>query len=156
MLDPFVRLRGARIDESSQKDVGPVLDFLGKLRDESGAAVIYSHHTGHQGSHQRGSSAAQDVDLLAARGPPDASGVIAPSGQDELAVRAEGGVVDGAAVDLEGFWESRFSGGHVRDKLVVVTAQRRRPREPICELSHENARAPHNRRPRTPLHSSSA
>jgi AAA domain len=56
MLDPFVRLRGARIDESSQKDVGPVLDFLGKLRDESGAAVIYSHHTGHQGSHQRGSS----------------------------------------------------------------------------------------------------
>jgi hypothetical protein len=33
-----------------------VLDFLRHLREESGAAVPFVHHTGHQGTHARGSS----------------------------------------------------------------------------------------------------
>lgn len=56
MLDPFVRLKGSAVDESSQREVGPVLDYLRVLRDEGGAGVLYASHTGHQGTHQRGSS----------------------------------------------------------------------------------------------------
>lgn len=54
-LDPIVRMKGA-IDENQQKDWAPVLDFMRTLRDESGAAVVYVNHTGHTGTHQRGSS----------------------------------------------------------------------------------------------------
>ena len=56
LLDPLVRLKGASVDESSQREIGPVLDFMRELRDESGAAVLYAHHTGHHGRQQRGSS----------------------------------------------------------------------------------------------------
>jgi AAA domain len=56
ILDPLVRLKGATVNENEQSEMGPVLDFMRRLRDESGAAIPYSHHTGHQGSHQRGSS----------------------------------------------------------------------------------------------------
>ena len=56
MLDPFVRLKGAEVDESSQREIGPVLDFLRTLRDDGQTGVLYAHHTGHQGTHQRGSS----------------------------------------------------------------------------------------------------
>lgn len=56
MLDPFVRLKGATVNEDRQREIGPVLDFIRLLRDESGGAVLYSNHTGHQGTHQRGSS----------------------------------------------------------------------------------------------------
>jgi hypothetical protein len=56
LLDPLVRLKGATVDENIQREIGPVLDFLRDLREETGATVLYSHHTGHQGSHQRGSS----------------------------------------------------------------------------------------------------
>jgi RecA-family ATPase len=56
MLDPLVRLKGATVDEDRQREMGPVLDFMRRLRDESGAAVLYSHHTGHKGTTQRGSS----------------------------------------------------------------------------------------------------
>jgi hypothetical protein len=55
-LDPFVRLKGADVDENIQREVGPVLDFMRDLRDESGAAVLFVHHKGHNGSHGRGSS----------------------------------------------------------------------------------------------------
>jgi hypothetical protein len=56
LLDPLVRLKGSTVDENIQREIGPVLDFLRDLRDETGSAVIYSHHTGHEGKHQRGSS----------------------------------------------------------------------------------------------------
>jgi hypothetical protein len=56
LLDPFVRLKGADVDENIQREVGPVLDFMRDLRDESGAAVLFVHHKGHNGDHGRGSS----------------------------------------------------------------------------------------------------
>lgn len=56
MLDPLARLKGVTVDESSQREIGPVLEFMRVLRDEAGAGVLYSHHTGHGGTHQRGSS----------------------------------------------------------------------------------------------------
>jgi hypothetical protein len=55
-LDPFVRLKGAEVNESDQREIGPVLDFLRDLRDQARAAVGYASHTGHEGRHQRGSS----------------------------------------------------------------------------------------------------
>jgi AAA domain len=56
LLDPLARMKGAEVDESSQREIGPVLDFMRQLRDESGATVAYVHHRGHQGKQQRGSS----------------------------------------------------------------------------------------------------
>lgn len=57
-LDPLVRMKGAGRDENSQLDMAPVLEFLRELREstEPGRAVIYVHHTGHEGTRQRGSS----------------------------------------------------------------------------------------------------
>lgn len=55
-LDPLVRLKGAGVDENVQREIGPVLDFIRDLRDESGAAVVFTHHTGHDGVRARGSS----------------------------------------------------------------------------------------------------
>lgn len=55
-LDPLARLKGAEVDESSQKEIAALLDFMRDLRDESGAAVVFVHHTGHEGGHMRGSS----------------------------------------------------------------------------------------------------
>jgi len=39
-----------------QREIGPVLDFLRDLRDETGAAVVFVQHTGHERSRMRGSS----------------------------------------------------------------------------------------------------
>ncbi len=55
-LDPLVRLKGADVDENSQKELGRVLDFMRYLRDETGAAVVFVHHVGHDGTRMRGSS----------------------------------------------------------------------------------------------------
>ncbi len=55
-LDPLVRLKGATVEENAQREMGPVLDYMRTLRDESGAAVVYAHHTGHEGTRQRGTS----------------------------------------------------------------------------------------------------
>jgi hypothetical protein len=56
-LDPFVRIKGAGVDENVQREVAPALDFMRDLRDESGAAVVFVHHVGHENkSRMRGSS----------------------------------------------------------------------------------------------------
>jgi AAA domain-containing protein/DnaB helicase-like protein len=55
-FDPFVRVKGAEVNENEQREVGPVLDFIRELRDESAATVGYVNHTGHNGGHIRGSS----------------------------------------------------------------------------------------------------
>jgi RecA-family ATPase len=54
-LDPLVRMKGAR-DENSQAEMIPVLDTVLALRQESGTAPGFAHHTGHNGKHLRGSS----------------------------------------------------------------------------------------------------
>jgi excisionase family DNA binding protein len=55
-LDPLARVKGASTDENSQKEIGPVLDFMRELRAEHNAAVLYVHHTPHDGTRHRGSS----------------------------------------------------------------------------------------------------
>jgi hypothetical protein len=55
-LDPLARLKGAGVDENAQKELGPVLDFMRDLRDETCAAVAFTHHVGHEGNRMRGSS----------------------------------------------------------------------------------------------------
>jgi AAA domain/DnaB-like helicase N terminal domain len=56
LFDPFVRVKGAEVNENEQREVGPVLDFMRDLRDEASAVVGYVNHTGHGGGHIRGSS----------------------------------------------------------------------------------------------------
>lgn len=55
-FDPLARMKAATRKESDQSDMAPVIDFLRLLRDETGAAPLFVHHTGHQGEHMRGSS----------------------------------------------------------------------------------------------------
>ncbi len=55
-LDPLVRMKGAGRDENAEKEMGPVLEFMRELREQSGAAVVFVHHTGHIGNHARGTS----------------------------------------------------------------------------------------------------
>jgi DnaB-like helicase N terminal domain/AAA domain len=55
-FDPFVRVKGAEVNENEQREIGPVLDFIRDLREGAKAAVGYASHTGHEGGHQRGSS----------------------------------------------------------------------------------------------------
>ncbi len=57
IFDPLVRLKGASVDENSQMEMAPVLDFMRDLRDETGSAVLFVHHPGHSDQgRMRGSS----------------------------------------------------------------------------------------------------
>lgn len=55
-LDPLVRMKGASRDGNDENEMVPVLNFLRTLRNESGSAVVFVHHTGHNGTHARGTS----------------------------------------------------------------------------------------------------
>lgn len=55
-LDPLARLKAPARKENAQEEMAVLLDFMRKLRDESSAAVVFVHHTGHDGAHLRGSS----------------------------------------------------------------------------------------------------
>jgi hypothetical protein len=56
VFDPLARMKAAERDENAQGDMAALIEFLRVLRDETGAAVAFVHHIGHQGSHMRGSS----------------------------------------------------------------------------------------------------
>ncbi len=56
IFDPLARMKAPARDESSQTDMAPVIEFLRVLRDETDAAPVFVHHSGHQGEHMRGSS----------------------------------------------------------------------------------------------------
>lgn len=56
VFDPLARMKASARDENAQGDVAVLIDFLRLLRDETGAAVLFVHHTGHAGDRMRGSS----------------------------------------------------------------------------------------------------
>jgi hypothetical protein len=56
-LDPLARMKMPARDENTQMEMAPLLDFMRYLRDLNGrTAVVFCHHTGHEGTHLRGSS----------------------------------------------------------------------------------------------------
>jgi hypothetical protein len=56
-LDPLARMKMPSRDENAQGDMAVLLDYMRSLRDMYGStAVIFCHHTGHDGTHLRGSS----------------------------------------------------------------------------------------------------
>jgi hypothetical protein len=61
VFDPLARMKAPAREENAQTEMAPVIEFLRILRDESGAAVAFVHHTGHTGSHMRGSSDLESV-----------------------------------------------------------------------------------------------
>lgn len=61
LLDPLARMKAANRQENEQSDMGILIDFMRYLRDETGAAVNWTHHTGHQGEHMRGASDLESV-----------------------------------------------------------------------------------------------
>jgi AAA domain len=56
IFDPLVRLKGASVSENDQGEMAAVLDYPRDLRDELETAVLFVHHTGHGGTHLRGTS----------------------------------------------------------------------------------------------------
>ena len=61
VFDPLARMKGAARDENAQNAMAGVVEFLRDLREETGAGVLFVHHTGHQGSNMRGSSDLESV-----------------------------------------------------------------------------------------------
>jgi AAA domain len=61
VFDPLARMKAPARDENGQGDMAAVIEFLRLLRDTTGAAVAFVHHTGHNGSHMRGSSDLESV-----------------------------------------------------------------------------------------------
>jgi RecA-family ATPase len=55
-LDPLARMKSPGRNENEQTEIAPLLDYMRQLRDEGGCAVVFVHHTGHEGTHLRGSS----------------------------------------------------------------------------------------------------
>ncbi len=56
VFDPLARMKAAGRDENAQVDMAVLIEHLRTLREESGAACAFVHHTGHLGGHMRGSS----------------------------------------------------------------------------------------------------
>jgi AAA domain len=56
IFDPLARMKDPRREENDQTGMAPVIEYLRLLRDETNAATLFVHHTGHQGEHMRGSS----------------------------------------------------------------------------------------------------
>ncbi len=56
VFDPLARMKASAREENAQTDMAPLIEFLRLLRHETGSAVSFVHHTGHQGEQMRGSS----------------------------------------------------------------------------------------------------
>src|SRR5439155_20113293 len=61
VFDPLARMKTPLRDENAQKEMAAVIEFMRLLRDQTGAAVAFVHHTGHNGGHMRGSSDLESV-----------------------------------------------------------------------------------------------
>ena len=57
-FDPLARLKAPGRNENAQDEMSVLLDFMRQLRDEAPrpCAVTFVHHSGHEGTHLRGSS----------------------------------------------------------------------------------------------------
>jgi hypothetical protein len=60
-LDPLARMKAPAREENAQTDMAVLVEFMRRLRDDTGAAVGFVHHTGHTGEHMRGSSDLESV-----------------------------------------------------------------------------------------------
>ena len=56
IFDPLARMKDAHREENDQTGMAPVIEYLRVLRDETQAATLFVHHTGHTGEHMRGTS----------------------------------------------------------------------------------------------------
>ncbi|MFN0155523.1 MAG: AAA family ATPase [Gaiella sp.] len=56
IFDPLTRMRDASRDENETRGMAPLVEFMRDLRNETSAAVVFVHHTGHTGEHMRGAS----------------------------------------------------------------------------------------------------
>jgi AAA domain len=61
VFDPLARMKAPGREENEQTSMGVIVEFLRELRDISGAAVCFVHHTGHAGGHMRGTSDLESV-----------------------------------------------------------------------------------------------
>jgi AAA domain len=56
VFDPLARMKAPGRNESAQNEIAYAIEFMRRLRNETGAAVAFVHHLGHQGEYMRGSS----------------------------------------------------------------------------------------------------
>lgn len=56
VFDPLARMKQASREENAQTEMAVVIEYIRRLRDDTGAAVLFVHHTGHQGEQMRGTS----------------------------------------------------------------------------------------------------
>ena len=61
VFDPLARMKEASRDENAQTEMASIIEFLRELRERSGSAVGFVHHTGHAGNQMRGSSDLESV-----------------------------------------------------------------------------------------------
>jgi hypothetical protein len=61
IFDPLARMKNSRRAENEQTDMADLIEFWRTLRDETGAAVEITHHSGHTGDHMRGTSDLETV-----------------------------------------------------------------------------------------------
>jgi hypothetical protein len=61
VLDPLARMKSAARDENAQKEYAPLIEFMRRLREETGAAVSFVQHQGHSGDYMRGTSDLESV-----------------------------------------------------------------------------------------------
>lgn len=80
VMDTLARcMRG--MDDNSAKDVGTANDFAQRIRDEHGSTVMYVHHSGKDGTVERGSVALRgDADFMLKLKPGNGSGAGVPGG----------------------------------------------------------------------------
>jgi hypothetical protein len=56
VFDPLARMKAPARVENEQSGMAPLIEYLRRLRNETGAGVLFVHHVGHTGEHMRGSS----------------------------------------------------------------------------------------------------
>jgi AAA domain len=61
VFDPLARMKASERVENDQSDMAALIEYLRVLRDETGATVGFVQHTGHTGTHMRGSSDLESV-----------------------------------------------------------------------------------------------